>query len=158
MNSFEIINQLKAWFYYVPHHSHEKHFQPINTHLRKAIDDYTITLIKEKNIISLLRIRCSLFVKIKVPSIYGCFASSLVGFEGEDFNKLLNLVNEFSLFRYYLAFEKSLTLHLSKFQSPSLKLVCTVALEKKMCKFCQYIFAFSLLFDHGKVLTLHLNN
>ena len=91
--------------------------------------------LKKKTIISLLRIRCSLFVKIKVPSIYGCFASSLVGFEGEDFNKLLNLVNEFSLFRYYLAFEKSLTLHLSKFQSPSLKLVCTVALEKKMCKF-----------------------
>lgn len=91
--------------------------------------------LKKKNIISLLRIRCSLFVKLKVPSIYGCFASSLVGFEGEDFNKLLNLVNEFSLFRYYLALEKSLTLHLSKFQSPSLKLVCTVALEKKMCKF-----------------------
>ena len=35
-------------FFYVPHHSHEKHFQPINTHLRKAIDDYTITLIKKK--------------------------------------------------------------------------------------------------------------
>ena len=73
-----------------------------------------------------------------------------------NFNKLLNLVNEFSLFRYYL--EKSLTLHLSKFQSPSLKLVCIVALEKKMCKFCQYIFAFSFLSGHGKVLTLHLNN
>ena len=65
--------------------------------------------------------------------------------------RFLNFVDVFSLFRNYLPLEKGGRLHMKKIEFPSSKdafvpsliEIGSVVLEKKICNFCQCIFAIS---------------
>ena len=75
------------------------------------------------------------------------------------FFRFRTFVNVLSLFRYYLTFEKRGTFHLNKLESPPPKgfFVPWLVLEKKIFKFCHWLFHFFVIFFLGKGGGLHLN-
>ena len=96
------------------------------------------------------------------PLLQGCFVSSLVEIGTVVLEKkILNFINVFSLFRYYLPLGKDMTLHMNKIEFPSPKYASRqvwlkLATRFWRIRFLNFFYVF-LLFDSPWKWTWHFN-